>query len=435
MVESIPSLRRLRVLREVADRGGFNAAARALHISQPAITQTIAALERDMGVILFSRTSRGATPTEAGQICLARIDRALQQLSDGLADVVRGISKGGGGLPRAVTAPQLEALVAVVDEGGFGSAARAVGMARTTIHGAARRLERAVGVSLFEMTSHGVRPTREAERLARAARLAAAELAQARAEIAAGMGIDRGTTVIGAMPLARSALVPLALVRFAASRPGHSVCVLDGPYESMLDALRHGQADVLIGALREAPSGDVAQEHLFDDPLAIVVRAGHPLIEATNGAGHAPSLAALARFPWIAPRRGSPLRRQFDLLLAAATREPPAASIECNSLVAARGLLVASDRVMLLSAHQVRFELAAGQLVALPHPFGPVSRAIGLTVRRGWRPTEAQQELLDLIRQMCTELRISSPPDFASPNRAGREMRAEKRRSDARRSG
>ena len=75
------------------------------------------------------------------------------------------------------------------------------------------------------------------------------------------------------------------------------------------------------------------------------------------------------------------------------------APIECNSLVAARSLLIASDRVMLLSEHQIHHELETGQLVALPHPFGPVTRSIGLTVRRGWRPTEVQAQLVEGLRR------------------------------------
>src|SRR5256885_17023221 len=79
----------------------------------------------------------------------------------------------------------------------------------------------------------------------------------------------------------------------------------------MLAALRRGTADVLVGALRDPiPFEDIVQEHLFDDPLAIVVGAQHPLV----GRG-GPTLAALARFPWIAPRRDSPLRRHFDALV------------------------------------------------------------------------------------------------------------------------
>jgi hypothetical protein len=52
----------------------------------------------------------------------------------------------------------------------------------------------------------------------------------------------------------------------------------------------------------------------------------------------------------------------------------------------------------LMSAHQIHYELAAGLLVALPHPAGKVVRPIGLTVRSDWHPTGTQRRLLDILR-------------------------------------
>jgi DNA-binding transcriptional LysR family regulator len=207
------------------------------------------------------------------------------------------------------------------------------------------------------------------------------------------------------MPLGRSFMVPAAVLRFAARRPQHRVAILDGPYESLLDALRRGRADVLVGALREQIPPDVLQEPLFDDPLAIIVRRGHPLEKMSAGGRRAPPAEALVRFPWIAPRAGSPLRRHFERLFSGMTA-PPAAAIECNSLIAARSLLLRSDRAMLLSAQQAHHELAAGELVALPHPAGRVVRAIGLTLRRDWQPTAAQAELLDILREVAKSGRV-----------------------------
>jgi DNA-binding transcriptional LysR family regulator len=281
-----------------------------------------------------------------------------------------------------------------VEEGAFARAARRAGRARAAVHRAARQLEKVLGTKLFEVTSFGVRPTREAEKLAVRSRLAFAEIAQAQAEIAVSRGTGSGATVIGAMPLARSVLVARAVLEFAQVRPEHAISILDGPYESMLGALRRGSADVLVGALRDPLQyEDVVQEHLFDDPLAIVVGARHAL------AGCAvPTLASLARYPWIAPRRDSPLRRHFDALMEKLA-VPPAVPIECSSLVAARSILLASDRVMLSSEHQIQPELTTGQLVALPHPFGVVTRSIGLTVRRDWRPTQVQAQLVEGLRR------------------------------------
>ncbi|MDQ6672516.1 MAG: LysR family transcriptional regulator [Chloroflexota bacterium] len=59
-------LARMRVFQAVADAGSFSRAARALFLSQPAITQHIHALEAELGVPLFDRLGRRTTLTPAG---------------------------------------------------------------------------------------------------------------------------------------------------------------------------------------------------------------------------------------------------------------------------------------------------------------------------------------------------------------------------------
>ncbi len=415
----ISNLRHLSVLSSVARLGSVSAAARAAHLSQPAVTQAIASLERDFGGALFARTAQGMEPTEAGRLCAERVARVLQRIGAALT-AAGSQSPGSRNSIHGITSRQLQALVAVVESGGFGAAARAQRMTRATLHRAARELERRIGAPLFETTSHGVRPTREALRLCVQVQLAITELAQARAEVAASGGTERGATVIGAMPLGRSFMVPETVLRFAARRPSHRISILDGPYDSLLDALRRGRADFLVGALRESIPPDVIQELLFEDPLAIIVREGHPLAKMSGGrrgsehAWRALPAEALVRFPWIAPRPGSPLRRHFERLFRGTSGQPPAAPIECNSLVAARALLLRSDRAMLLSAQQARHELAAGELIALPHPAGRVVREIGLTLRREWRPTPAQAELLDILRGVARSGLVDEREDRSS---------------------
>ena len=390
---------------QVVRRGSVSAAARTAHLSQPAVTQAVAQVEAALGARLLHRSYSGLELTGAGRGAAQRVDRALQMLRDALGAVrTRAADAVDADALRGITSTQLEALIAVVEEGAFARAARRAGRARTAVHRAARQLEKSLGTELFEVTSFGVRPTREAEKLALRTRLAFAEIAQAQAEVAAAQGTGSGSTTIGAMPLARSVLLARAVLEFAAARPEHGISILDGPYESMLAALRRGTADVLVGALRDPiPFEDIVQEHLFDDPLAIVVGAQHPLV----GRG-GPTLAALARFPWIAPRRDSPLRRHFDALVGRLDMQRTVAPIECNSLIAARSMLLASDRVMLLSEHQIHHELESRQLVALPHPLGDVTRSIGLTVRRDWWPTEVQAQLVEGLRRHARAVAASS---------------------------
>src|SRR3712207_2986270 len=75
-------VRRLRVLREVAQRGSFSAAAEALSFTQSAVSQQIAALERESGTKLIERNPRGLRLTDAGRALVEHADAILARLDD-----------------------------------------------------------------------------------------------------------------------------------------------------------------------------------------------------------------------------------------------------------------------------------------------------------------------------------------------------------------
>jgi len=70
-------LQALLVVREVARCGSFGRAAHALTYTPPAVSQRVAALEREYGVRLFDRSARGVSPTPAGRLLLAHAERLL----------------------------------------------------------------------------------------------------------------------------------------------------------------------------------------------------------------------------------------------------------------------------------------------------------------------------------------------------------------------
>src|SRR5436190_12787214 len=81
------AVRRMRVLREVAVQGSFSAAAEALSFTQSAVSQQIAALEREAGTMLVQRNARGVRLTEAGEALVRHAEAILARLGEAEAEL------------------------------------------------------------------------------------------------------------------------------------------------------------------------------------------------------------------------------------------------------------------------------------------------------------------------------------------------------------
>ncbi len=383
----IGNLRHLRILLALQETRSVTKASERCHVSQPAVTLALGKMERSAGTPLFERTPQGFFVTPEGDVLCRRIERALALLDPAMAELAPR-------LKLTVTSAQLHALIAVVEAESFSEAARRLNLSQPTVHRAISQMEKEVGQALFERTSHGMIASRPTRSLAVAARLAFAELEQARADLGEIAGREVGRIVIGAMPLSRAFLLGPAIARFRMRRPTLALRIVEGPYEDMALGMRRGDIDFLIGALRAPDSvADFAQEEIFHDRMVVVCRPGHPLHGKQQ-----PCLQSLAEFPWVVSGQGSPARHFFDTLFARHGVEPPNSLVETGSLVLMREILRHSDHLGFISALQVRADRQAGLLVTLTHPLEETSRPIGLTCRKAWIPTKAQAEFMEDIR-------------------------------------
>jgi DNA-binding transcriptional LysR family regulator len=375
------NLRHLKAVIAVAESGTISAAARAVNLTQPAITQAIAKLERQIGMPLFDRTPGAMQPTDAAAILIPRAQAALDLVAS----------------PR-VTAPQMRAFIAVAAEGSYAAAASATDMREPSLHRAVADLSLRLGQRLVERRGRGIALTPRGAAIARRFRLAQSELRAALIELHALQGREVGRVAVGAMPLSRARLLPAAIAEFRRQRPSVQVAVVEGSYAELVAPLRDGEIEMMVGAMRDPEAvEDLHQEPLFDDHPVVLGRVDHPLTEQVKV-----DFQMLASFPWAISAPGTPLRQQWRRMFINAGIPEPQVPVECGSVMTIRQLLIESDLLTILSRDQVAAELSNGWLTVICDTPRDFVRHIGLITRRGWRPTATQQDFMDLLRKIAS---------------------------------
>ncbi|SEF26349.1 DNA-binding transcriptional regulator, LysR family [Amycolatopsis pretoriensis] len=104
----MPTLRALECLVAVLDAGSITEAAARLHLSQPALSHQIGALERELGTPVLERLPRGVRPTATGRAVLADA-RAALAAADRVVRTGRAVAGGGEGTLRIACAESMTA--------------------------------------------------------------------------------------------------------------------------------------------------------------------------------------------------------------------------------------------------------------------------------------------------------------------------------------
>ncbi len=384
------NLRHLAAVAQIARLGTICSASQAVNLTQPAITQALARLEQQLGVPLFDRRHDGMAPTQAADVLVPHIEAAMGHVAS----------------PH-VTMSRLRALLALADAGSYAAASAMTGLSLPSLHRAVTDLSLAMRRKLVQRRGKIVLLTEAGQLTARAFRLARVELDTGLAEIEALKGRETRRIAVGAMPLSRARILPAAVARFFRRHPQVSISIAEGSRAELLEPLRNGALDLMVGALRDPlVEVDLAQWPLFQDLPIVIGRRGHPLARSKA------EIADLARFPWIVPPEGAPLRDSFERLFANAGIAPPQVPIESGSVMMIRQILIDSDFLTMLSPDQLAVELEAGWLEQIAALQDSLGRTIGVTMRSLWRPTPLQQEFLDDLNAVAADM---SPVVYGGP--------------------
>ncbi len=222
-------------------------------------------------------------------------------------------------------------------------AAEVVGITQPALSKAVGRLERAVGVPLFDRHGRSVRLNRHGQVFREGVARALAELDATHRHLADLIGAESGSVPVGFLPTLGTWLLPELLRGFRAHHPRVRFELHQDRADQLLPLLRAGKVDLILTSQRPRDAG-VAWRRLLVEALHLVVPAGHPL---TRRRHRSVPLAAAASEPFVMFRSGLGLRELTDELCRQAGFSPRAA-FEGEEVETVRGLVGAGLGVALL---------------------------------------------------------------------------------------
>ncbi len=262
----------------------------------------------------------------------------------------------------------LRLITTIAENGTIAGAARDLYVTQPVVTRGLREAEEILGVTLFDRGPRGVTPTPYGTLLLEHAVTILTSVERLAENIdhlqdSGNRPIRVGTNMTGS-----HALLPRALVSLKSAHPTLKVSVVESTDESLLEQLAHNQIDVLIGRMTPGGGRDITQIHLYDEPIRVVGRVGHPVFGLTD-----PQLEDLAAFPWVLPPPtavGSRLGTSFGQVGVWA----PANLIECTSILTIRSILRATDTLaplpMLVGAEDEHLQVLSVELDAVPSKLG-----------------------------------------------------------------
>lgn len=298
-------------------------------------------------------------------------------------------------LARNVQLRHLRCLAAVAQERSLARAAARLALSQPAVSKTLAELEELSGERLVERGRRGARLTAAGEALLpRALRVleAVGEVGETFSPLAA-QRVQR--IRVGALPSVAPALLPQALAAFRGIQPEAQVLVKTDANARLLDELRAGELDFVLGRMADPQlMAGLSFELLYTEPLALLVRPGHPL-----AARQRPSMQEVLGYPAVVYSEGTIPRHNTESFLGGFGLKLPARRTETLAVPVARLLARESDAVWFTPVGAAQDDLRCGQLVRLDVATQGTEEPVGLLLRSDAQLAGVARAFAALVRE------------------------------------
>jgi LysR family transcriptional regulator, regulator of abg operon len=292
---------------------------------------------------------------------------------------------------------QLNALIALVDEGSIRGAARVLGLTQPALSARIAELEQDIGATLVNRTARGTTLTSAGRALLVHARTITNHVRRAEADMAQITSRATASVAIGASPLAATEIVGPILMSLRQQVQGVHLSVTEGQFPDLASSLREGALEFILAQIPPGKKDTRAFhfEELITYPLRVVARKGHPLARCRR-------LADLAEESWIVGAATSKSRSLIEEIFDEYGLPPPRIDMHCDAITCVQASIAESDLLGLLVAPL--YEHVSDRIVALPLEDRLRPLRLGLITLAGAPLSPEAEVLLKLVRERSRRL-------------------------------
>ncbi len=287
-------------------------------------------------------------------------------------------------IDRRIKFRHIQCFVEIVRHKSLKAAAEVLFLTQPAISKTLKELEGILETELLIRNRSGVSLTPQGEVFLHFAQMSLAALQQGLDGVEQVGKDGRVVLSVGALPSIAARLMPAVAQEFAILAPEVTLHIADGPHAHLLELLRQGSLDLVVGRLGPTSSmKGISFTQLYEEHVVFVVRAGHPLVGEKD-------LRRINDWPVVFPPQNSAIRQLVDRVLIAHGIGEVSDRIESVSGAFGRNYTHSTDAIWIISEGVVAKDIADGSLITLPFDTSLTKGPIGLMGRPDGTPTPAE---------------------------------------------
>ena len=306
---------------------------------------------------------------------------------------------------------QVALMLAIEEHRTLRAAAQQLGMTQPAASKMLHELEDALGEPLFDRAGRGLQPNPAGLAVMntfRGLRNSMAALGHELAELRLG---SSGKLFVGSIMVATTTCLSDALIGLKTRYPLLSIEVCVDTSDRLIELLRSGSLDVVLGRLPDTSSAanqDCVFEPIGEEAIAVVASCAHPLFRLA--AEPRLNFEALLAFPWILQPRGSPSREVVEQEFSSHHAHLPLGLIETTSILIAASLIARSEMLAVIPRSIASHYEEHGLLRIVPYSFTHTLTAWGSLVHRDRAVNPITRQFIELLHDAIARPGFSAQP-------------------------